>query len=279
MLRYAILAAFIAIVTATPILAGPKAAANEKPAAKADKAPGKDNAGFTALKAGVKSVSGIVERCAGDDKNGKWQPVKVGDVLSEHSLVRTGLGGSVVLKFADRGDVTVKSGTKIGISSFRKIGNLVKTRLGLKYGAICARVDSSSGANDFRVRTAVATLAAAGTSGDMAQWGDFSLQFQGTTGIWKAKIERKSTSIRPGEWTNRNAERSIGIVLDKLDTKVGDLHGGLTKAEVVEQMRNPAAIRTAGTKGKDTFTGQRRSRQAAVVRVLTVLRDMSSNDD
>ena len=272
MLRYTIPAGLIVILTATPILAGPKAAANEKP-------PPEDNAGFTVLKATVKSVSGIVERRSGEDANGKWEQMKVGDILSERTLIRTGLGGRAVLKFADRGDVTVKSGTKIGISSFRKSGKLVKTTLGLKYGALRAQVDSSRGANDFRVRTAVATLAATGTSGNMAQWGDFSLQFEGTTGIWQAKIPGKITSIRPGEWTNRDAAPSIGILLDKLDTKVGDPHGGLTKAETVELRQNRGAMKPASAKGGDRFIVRSRSRRAAVVRRLIVLRDRLSSSD
>ena len=284
MVRYVISAVLVAVFTAEPVFAQAKAPPVEKPVAKAavaaaDKLAGKDNAGFTALKAAVKSVSGIVERLSGDDKNARWKPLKVGDILSERTLVRTGLGGSAVLKFADRGDVTVKSGTKIGISSFRKSGKLVKTRLGLKYGALRAKVDSSRGANDFRVRTAVATLAATGTSGNMAQWGDFSLQFQGTTGAWKANTDRKITTIRRGEWTDRNAAQSLDIVLDKLDPKIGDPHGGLTKAETVEQRKNPAGITGATAKGKDTFTGRKRSRQAAVVRKLKILIDRNSSTD
>ena len=259
MLRYTIPAGLIVLITSAPILAQPEAAADDKAGA--------------ALKAVVKSVSGIVETRSGDDRNGKWRKLKVGDVLSERSLIRTGLGGGAVLKFVDRGEVTVKSGTKIGISSFRKSGDLVKTRLGLKYGAIRAQVDSSRGKNDFRVRTAVATLAATGTSGNLAQWGDFSLQFQGTTGIWRAKTPKKITSIRAGQWTNKDGAPSIAIVLDKLDTKVGDPHGGLTKAETVELQTNRRAIKTTSPKSKDAFTIKRRSRRDAVVRVLKVLSD------
>ena len=266
MLRYTILLMLIAIFTATPVLARDKAPAEVKPAS-------------VALTATVKSVSGIVERFSGDAKNGKWEAVKAGDVLAERSVLRTGLGGRAVLKFADRGDVIVKSGTKIGISEFRKTGRLVKTTLGLKYGALRAQVDSSRGANDFRVRTAAATLAATGTSGNVAQWGDFSLQFQGTAGTWKAQTKRKTTSIRPGEWTNREAAKSIGIVLDKLDTKVGDPHGGLTKAETVELQVNRGAIKPTSPKSENSTIGRRRSRRAAVIRRLIILRDLISSND
>ena len=266
MFRYTILLALIAIFAATPAFAQGKEPAEVK-------------AVSVALTATVKSVSGIVERFSGDAKNGKWEAAKAGDILAERSLLRTGLGGRAVLKFADRGDVTGKSGTKVGISSFRKTGKLVKTTLGLKYGALRAQVDSSRGANDFRVRTAAATLAATGTSGNVAQWGDFSLQFQGTTGTWKARTQRKITSIRPGEWTNRKAAKSIGIVLNKLDTKVGDPHGGLTKAETVQLQRNRGAIKPTNPKSTVTISGRRRSRRRAVIRRLRVLLDRASSND
>jgi len=259
MLRHSILVGLIATLTAGPILAGPKASSNEKPAvttavrsairtavqlavqaqsalkaapAPADKPAAGDRTEPAALTVTVESVSGIAEKRSAAAEGGKWESLRAGDVLGELSLIRTGLGARVVLKFADRGDVTVKSGTKIGIASFRKTGKLVKTRLGLKYGAIRARVDSTRGANDFRIRTAVGTLAATGTSGNLAQWGDFSVQFKGTTGSWRANIADKITSVAAGEWTDRKASPSISIVLDRLDTKIGDLHGGLTKAEV-----------------------------------------------
>ncbi|MCP4375229.1 MAG: FecR domain-containing protein [bacterium] len=266
MFRCAISLIFVAMVTATPIVAKPDAKPDAKPAPKTKPA-------SVALKATVKSVTGIVEKCAGNDKNAKWQAVKVGDVLAEHTLVRTGLGAGAVLKFADRGDIIIKSGTKIGISSFRKTGNLVQTKLGLKYGALRAKVDSSRGKkNDFRVRTAVATLAATGTSGNMAHWGDFSLQFHGTAGLWKAKTQKKLTSIRRGEWTNRHAAKSLGLVLAKIAPQIGDPHGGLTKAEVVEQQRNPAPIKTTTTKERASVTIQRRSVRDAIIRKLIIIK-------
>ncbi len=86
MLRYVISAVFVAVYTATPVLAQPKVPGDVKPVVKAVVAAvelaDKDNKASTALKAAVKSVSGIVERLSGDDKNAKWQPLKVGDILS-----------------------------------------------------------------------------------------------------------------------------------------------------------------------------------------------------
>ncbi|MCP4374780.1 MAG: hypothetical protein GY794_01165, partial [bacterium] len=58
MFRCAISLIFVAMVTATPIVAKPDA----KPAPKTKPA-------SVALKATVKSVTGIVEKCAGNDKN------------------------------------------------------------------------------------------------------------------------------------------------------------------------------------------------------------------
>jgi hypothetical protein len=170
MLRYAVSAGFIAIVAvlaATGFSAPPKATTRPS---------GDSNAGSAPII--VKSVSGIAQRRAGNVKNSKWVQMKIGDIVSEHSLIRTGLGGKVVLKFADRGDITIKSGTKIGIG---KNGKGVKSRLGLKYGSIRPQVESSRGANDFRVRTAADTLSAGRGGGNMSQWGDFSFQAVGST--------------------------------------------------------------------------------------------------
>jgi hypothetical protein len=255
---------FAAVFTATPIIAAPKAATTPAPAVKAA---AKKKVVAAPLQATVKSVTGIVEKLSGDDKHAKWRPLKPGEKLSEQTVIRTGLGARVVLTFADRGQVTVKSGTKIGISSFRKSGKLVKTRLGLKYGAIRAQVDSSRGSNDFRVRTPVATLAATGTSGNIAQWGDFSFQCKGTSGSWRAKTPLRTIAVRRGEWTNRQGTPSIRIALAKLDPKIGDIHGGLTRIEVKQLQRNSGPIKTQTFRGRHAFARIRRVPRHLIARL------------
>jgi len=229
MLRDTIIIGAVVVLSAGLILAQVKARADEKPTT--NKAPAKKVAAKTdKLTVTAASVSGIAEQRSATDEKAKWVPLKVGDVLNEMTLIRTGLGGKVVLKFADRGDVTINSGSKIGIASFRKQGKLVKTRLGLKYGAIRAQVDSSRGANDFRVRTAAGTLAATGTGGYMAQWGDFSFQAKGTGGSWQAEIANRTANLIAGEWTDKNLSQPLAALLEKQDSKIAPT--GLTVAEL-----------------------------------------------
>jgi len=249
MLRYTIIIGAVVALSTGPILAPAKPPAPEKPAAKnvpeevpakkvADNAPKNDAVKTDKLNATVVSVSGIAEQRSATEEKAKWTAIKVGDALTEMTLIRTGLGGEVVLKFSNRGNVTIKSGSKIGIASFQKQGKLVQTRLGLKYGAIRAKVDSSQGANDFRVRTAVGTLAATGTGGEMAQWGDFSFQAKGTDGAWQATMANRVTSLIAGAWTNQDLPPAVAQLLAQQGTNVGDPHGGLTVPEIENLLVN-----------------------------------------
>jgi len=269
MLRYAVATGLVVMLATAPVLGQGKGSA---PARAVSKAPAPAKPVPKAMKATVKSVSGIVEKFSAAQKNPKWAPVKVGDVLGELTLIRTGLGGTVVLSFLNRSEVTLKSGTHVGISSFRKKGNLVKTDLSLKYGAIDAKVDSTQGGNDFRLVTPTRTLAAAGTSGKAARWGDFSLQFKGTTGAWKSIAPRRVSTVHAGQWVNRTTTPSINLLLAKLDTKLGDPHGGLTRSEMKEVQQNPASVQTSAPKGVATFTGRRRSRRLAIAPIRRVVR-------
>ena len=173
-----VLRCFVAGVLAASIASSWSAAADEenKPdkaeakvpakAAPADKAGPKEPATAPAApdagKVTVVSVSGSAQKFVA--ANGKkWLPLKAGDALAELTLIRTGFGAKVVLRFADRSEVVVNNGTKMGIGEFRTKGEQTKTRLGLKYGTIRASVDTSKGPQDFQVRTPVATLSVRGT--------------------------------------------------------------------------------------------------------------------
>jgi len=250
MLRYSIIIGVALALSTGSILAQEKAAPVKQPdatktAAKAAPAPAKPAPKAPAAKKAanklevtVVSVSGIAEQRSAAVEKAKWTTIKAGDVLDEMTIIRTGLGAKVVLKMADSGKVTVKSGSKIGIASFRKTGKLVKTRLGLKYGAIRAQVDSSRGANDFRVRTAVGTLAATGTGGDLAQWGDFSFQAKGTEGAWQAVVADRILELLEGEWTDKELGQPLSLLLAKHGIKVGGGFGGLTLGELKNLLMN-----------------------------------------
>lgn len=136
------------------------------------------------IRAEVVSVSGCAEKKNADGKKAKWLPLVAGDTLDALTVIRTGLGAGVVLRFADRGTVTIRNATKAGISSLAKRGKKVKTHLKLKYGSLRADVDSSRGPNDMTVSTPVATLGIKGTSGDVGFSGDFGLGLNGRRGTW-----------------------------------------------------------------------------------------------
>jgi len=212
--------------------AGDKAA--EKPAEK----PPKDAANPASLKATVVSVEGVAQKRLSADPKGRWEPIKAGDVLGELTLIRTGLGAKVVLKFADRGSVTVKSATKIGIGEFRKRGNLVTTRMGLKYGAMRARVDSARGPNDFQVKMPVATLSVRGSGGRFGFSGDMGAGAQSTQHTWRVFGEgNRAMNLGEGESTDGNLTHSSELASTLRDTQMSDPHDR-SDAAATRNLRN-----------------------------------------
>jgi len=223
MFRHAILVSVILAFAVLPVLAAEEAKkAGEKSVPKADEA--------VPMKVTVVSVSGIAHKLQAADPKVQWQPIRPGDVLGELTVVRTGLGAKVVLKFSDRGEVTVKSATKVGIGEFRKKGKLVKTRVGLKYGSMRASVDSAAGPNDFRVTTPVATLSVQGTKGRIAFSGDLGLHIRGTQGNWNAKMGKRSMNVGAGESTDGKLTLSSELASGNRDPQMGD-PSGLTPLE------------------------------------------------
>ncbi|MCP4379368.1 MAG: FecR domain-containing protein, partial [bacterium] len=269
MLRYTFIIGIVVALSAGPMLAKDKAPNDKKvtavkkaqPKKAPDAAPKKEAAKTTKLTITAVSVTGIAEQRSALKKDAKWTRIKTGDTLNEMTIVRTGFGTKVVLKFLPRDNVvTIKSSTKIGIATFRETGGKVRTTLGLKYGAIRAKVDSSQGANDFRVRTAAGTFAATGTGGEMAQWGDFSCQAKGTEGTWVQVTQRDITLIA-GQWT----DAEMTLPLDKLLEKYGitiDNKFDLTPRELLEWLKNNSGF--IGNTGKpNSKKGSRLSKQTA----------------
>ncbi|MHC4561738.1 MAG: FecR domain-containing protein [Planctomycetota bacterium] len=264
MSRYATIAIVLllaaGIVTAqdTPAAATDKEVKAEKPATateptepKAEEkagAPAPTTAAAEPLKASVVSVTGKAQHRLANKADAVWRPLKVDDELGEMEVIRTGLSSKVVLKFADRGEVTVKSATKVGIASFRKTGTAVRTQVGVKYGAIRASVDSSQGKTDFAVKTPVATLAARGT-GCETMFSDFGLGINGLWGLWGLDAPGGSTTVAGGQSGDGNATPSN--VLDALanDPQMGDPFGGLTPEEILNLIFN------GGGRGIFSFTG------------------------
>jgi len=201
-------------------------------AAKAAQAPKQAARVAQAVKVTVISTSGIAHKRRGSDAKAAWAPIKAGDVLDDLTVIRTGLGAKVVLKLADRGAVTVRSATKLGIKEFCKDGGQVKARLGLKYGSMRAQVDSSRGPNDFQVATPVATLSVRGTGGILTYSGDLGLLLYCTDKVWKVVGYYGGRKVYTGEWTTGDLKRAIEYLSENRWTNPGDPHGGLSLQEL-----------------------------------------------
>jgi len=202
----------------------------------------------TPLTVTVVSVEGTAEQRLTTDEQGQWHPLEAGDELSELSIIRTGLGSQVVLKFSDRGEVVVRSATKVGIASFRKDDEQeVTTRLGLKYGSIHADVDSSEGPNDFQVATPVATLSVRGTGGGMGV-SELGLGICGDVGIWNLDTPFGWIPVGAGQCSDDQATPWPTMLKSHLDTKTGDPRG-------LNPLENLNLIDNGGGRGQFGFFG------------------------
>jgi len=147
--------------------------ADEKPATAKAEAKAPNPPKETKLAITVKAVSGRAHRMVVTGEKTKWVPLAAGEKLDEMTVIRTGFRSKVVLRFADNSVVEIKRATKMGIAEFRKTGKVVKTRLGLKYGAVRTTVQKARAINDFTVATPVATMAITGSNPTQAFTGDF----------------------------------------------------------------------------------------------------------
>jgi len=194
--------------------------------------------GATPLTATVVSVEGPASYIVTTEEAGEWQPLKTGDELSELTVIRTGLGAKVVLELSDRGEITIRNATKVGIASFRQdAGRQVTTRLGLKYGSIHAEVDSTQGPNDFKVRTPVATLSVGGTGGGIG-FSYRGLGLSGSHGSWQVTTPSGNTNVGAGQSTDENATPSGNLANAARNPRMGDPFGGLTQEEIDNLLLN-----------------------------------------
>jgi len=189
------------------------------------------------LRVTVVSVAGPAQLLQADGEAGRYVPLRAGLELNERSVIRTGFGAKVVLKFSDRGEVVVNNATKIGIGEFRRQGQLVRTRLGLKYGTIHAQVERGNGPCDFRVATPVAIAAARGTGGGIGYCADMGMNLTGSSGTWGILSAGGERKVRAGEQSNGNRTAPSELALQKREVQLGDVNGGLSGVEL-RQLRD-----------------------------------------
>lgn len=184
------------------------------------------------LKVTVESVKGVAHKRNTADPEGKWEAIKVGDVLGERCLARTGLGSEVVLKLAGRGTATVRSSTKIGIGQFRRRGKGIQAKLGLKYGSINTTVDKTQGPHDVKLTTAVATMSLRGTNNDTSFNGDTGYSNQCNSGKSDTTCDLGSSQgTRGGQGTDGGTILPGELAKDLGDVQLGDTAGGQTLQE------------------------------------------------
>ena len=201
------------------------------------------------LKVTVVSVRGGAFKRDTSEPKAEWKPIKAGETLNVRTLIRTGFGARVVLRFSDRGNVTIRKNTKIGIGEFYKRGKVVKVRLGLKYGSMRAKVNGSAGSNDFQVATPVATLSSRGCELDISFSSDFGLIVKNMEHTWVVTTPGGDKTIEQGQSTDGKLTPSEELLALRLDTQLGDPFGGLSE----EEKKN---LRSRGSgRGIFTFNG------------------------
>jgi hypothetical protein len=189
------------------------------------------------LEATVVSIEGSAETRDGSDDKGTWRALAAGDTLNQYALIRTGLGATVVLHFADYGEMTVKGATKIGIGEFYKAGGEVHTRVGLKYGSLRASVDTSETPGEFVVETADAALTARGTGCD-AMVSELGLGVNGLWGLWGLRTAHGWLTLAGGQTGDGKAALSAFLQRLANHPQLGDLFGGLTEEEIRNLLYN-----------------------------------------
>ena len=133
------------------------------------------------LKAIVIDVSGKAQaRVKPGDK--KWSKLKVNDVLEAGALVRTGRKSSVTLRIGKNATLLIERQSRVAIPEIAQAGQVLRTRVSIKFGKADVKVDRIGLVNDFEVSTPTATLAVRGTVFRIwwdAVWGFRSMGIRG----------------------------------------------------------------------------------------------------
>jgi len=118
----------------------------------------------------VQAVQGQADYSQGD---GAWKVLKVGKVLTQGAIVRTGEESQVDLYLASNGPtVRLKSGTQLGLDKLTfegtSVETVIETRLDLKSGRILGTVDKMAAASLYEVETPHGVAGIRGTEYDIS---------------------------------------------------------------------------------------------------------------
>ena len=221
----------IGLLLTTAALGAPE---DKKDAAPADKDEKKAAPAAEPVKVTVAEVTGQAQWMDSAGEDTSWKTIAKDNVLSELAVIRTGLRSSVILKLEDRSLVTIRSGTKIGIAEASRSGTSAKTRLGLKYGSIRAKVDSTTGPSDFQVSTPVATLSVRGSVDDFSYGGDNGAKGESFAGLLKTQANGRSQTVNPGEQTMNGLPLPILAIMRGYGAPMGMY--GMTPTELLNYL-------------------------------------------
>lgn len=246
------IALLVLVVLTSSALAGPPAAV--PPVAKVPAAPPAKVAA-TPLKATVASVTGPAQKLLVGKGEKKWQPLKAGETLDEMTVIRTGFGAKVVVKFEDRAELTIRSASKGGLGQLRKEGDLAQAQLGLKYGAMRLSVIGRRGRNDFRLKTPVATLSIRQSEADVVFLVDSPNIVDAGSGNWQVTrvltipgVASQTTeqTVQGGETGNTKKDPPVIVMMQQMASPVADTFG-TTGTEKVSLTNNQTGRRATNT--------------------------------
>lgn len=249
----------IGLLLTTAALGAPE---DKKDAAPADKDEKKAAPAAEPVKVTVAEVTGQAQWMDSAGEDTSWKTIAKDNVLSELAVIRTGLRSSVILKLEDRSLVTIRSGTKIGIAEASRSGTSAKTRLGLKYGSIRAKVDSTTGPSDFQVSTPVATLSVRGSVDDFSFGGDNGAKGESFAGQLKTQVNGRSQTVNPGEQTGSGLPLPILAIMRGYGAPMGMY--GMTPAELLSYLLNGQGRGFFGFGGRSRLLWLLRSRGSSM---------------
>ena len=196
----------------------------------------------------IASVVGMAQKLVPGAKGekDKWVALKAGETVQEHTIIRTGLKKTkVVIRFPDGSEFTIDRATKIGIGQFRKTGNDVKAKLGLKYGAVRAQIEKGTGKTEYDISTPVATLSVRGSISKFGFTIDSGLGLLVENGFWDVREPKdpknpdgftKAKTFTPGEYSNGPKMPAIIVYLLRRHSNIADLFG-LTRKDRLFQLK------------------------------------------
>lgn len=93
----------------------------------------------------------------------EWKSAAVNDILPTGAEIRTGRDSTITLRIGMNASMLIDRTSRIVLPEMIQSGDVLRTRVTMKYGLADVKVDHVGLANDFEIKTPSATLAVKGT--------------------------------------------------------------------------------------------------------------------